>query len=109
LDPGIAGREKSPGEVLEASMTEDLRKNGLTGELYGDTIAYGGVGDARYVIRRQLIGSAVVGIGIALFAGLMEFRPAGHERSGFAPHQLSAAHRSVYTQQPKEHLAGLKQ
>jgi hypothetical protein len=89
-------------------MTERSDFDFRSEELYGDMIAYGGAGERRLVIRRQLIGSAVIGIGVALFAGLVALRPAGTDESAAASRHLWAVQQPVFAQPLEEHLAGLK-
>jgi hypothetical protein len=100
--------EKNNGDILEASMTERSDFDNRTEQLYGDMIAYGGVDERRLVIRRQLIGSAVVGIGVALFAGLVALKPVGSDQSAVAAHHQWAVQQPVFAQSFEEHVAGLK-
>jgi hypothetical protein len=76
--------------------------------LYGDAFAYGGPAESRLLIRRQLIGSAVVLIGVVLFAGLAEFRPAVSDPSATASRHLWAAQQPVFARPFEEHVAGLR-
>jgi hypothetical protein len=100
--------EKKYRDVLEASMSEHSGADIRNEDLYGDMIAYGGADERHLVIRRQLIGSAVVGIGVALFAALAELRPASMDERAAAPHPLWAVQQPVFAQPIEEHLAGLK-
>jgi hypothetical protein len=104
----LTGARPKKRDVLEASMIERSESDGRSGELYGDLIAYGGSHEQRLIIRRQLIGSAVIGLGVALLAGLVELTPANSDRStGGSPH-LWVVQQPVFTQPPEEHIAGLK-
>jgi hypothetical protein len=89
-------------------MIERSNSDRRSEELFGDVIAYGGADERRFVVRRQLIGSAVVGLGVALFAGLVAFRPAAMDRNAAASHHLWAVQQPVFAQPFEEHLAGLK-
>jgi hypothetical protein len=78
-------------------------------ESLGDQWALGmSANDVRNVTRRQLIGSVVVAIGIAVFAGLTELRPAYSEPGAVATHPLAKIQQPTFVTLPEERVAALK-
>jgi hypothetical protein len=81
----------------------------------GDLVGQGGVmdpmlsaGEVRSVIRRQLIGSIVVAVAIAMFAGLTALKPS-HVAENAAVHRFAVVQQPTFVVPASERLAAWKE
>jgi hypothetical protein len=65
--------------------------------------------EVQSAVRRQLIGSIVVAVVIAVAAGLVAIRPAYHDTVNVAPHKSAGAQQPSFVPPSGQRVVGLRQ